>query len=279
MSTKVPVKSILKTQGVKKTPTVTDEQKAKVEKDKQNLNIALKHAYLIQQHRKHVEAAILDAITTLIDLPAASTFTTEESETYVKLIRSFQPSDFDSLIEERRVDERCGYGLCGNKPRCQTMGSSVAWKLKKGMSDYCSDACAKKGLFLKAQLSEVPAWERLPEQQPDIQLHADDRPADTDTAQRRANRTARVDEWRKKVASNEELAMERGEKASSMRPNQVMADMIVEKNPKPFEASSLQAGAGHFNTIEGYQTKRYNKKKKGEKRDSDDSETDDDAET
>ncbi|EME38373.1 hypothetical protein DOTSEDRAFT_75796 [Dothistroma septosporum NZE10] len=276
MSTKLPPKSILKAQRARKPPTATDEQTAKVDKDKRNLNIALKHAYLIQ-HQKDVEAAILDAITTLIDLPAASTFTREEGETYVRLLKPFQPSDFDSLIEERRIDERCGYGLCANRPRSQTMGNNAAWKLKKGMSDYCSDACAKKGLFLKAQLSEVPAWDRVPEQQPVIQLHADDQPVNTETATRRANRTARIDEWRKKVANDEELAMERGESANSMRPDQVMADMIVEKESKPFKQTTAQAAPGHFRSVEGYQTRRYGKKKQD--KDSDEGDDDDDHKT
>ncbi|CAK4030814.1 Hypothetical predicted protein [Lecanosticta acicola] len=271
MSGRIAVKSIIK-QPARKTPTAADEQKEKVERDRKNLNIALKHAHLIQ-HRKDVEAAILNSITTLLDFPATSTFTTKEAIAFVSLVKAFQPSDYDSLVEERRIDSKCGYALCRNPPRSQTMGPSSAWKLRKGMNDYCSDTCAKKSLLVKAQLSEVPAWERVPEQQPDIRLHEDDEPPEIETAMRRANRAARVDAWRQKVAKDEELAMERGEKTDSMRPNQVMAETVVEKQPKPFKPSDAEAGIGHYSSIEGYQPKAI---RKGRKDDSDASDGEED---
>ncbi|KAF2161896.1 hypothetical protein M409DRAFT_69428 [Zasmidium cellare ATCC 36951] len=270
MSSAVPAKSILKRKPTAKAPTVTDEQKEKVQKDRQNLNIALKHAYLIQ-HRKDVEAAILNSIVVLVDYPASTQFSTDEAFTYLKLVKAFQPSDFDSLVEERRIDGKCGYVLCANKPRSQSLGEAAIWKLKKGMGDWCSNDCAKKAFYVKAQLSQVPAWERVPEERPDIQLHQDDRMPEMEAAVRRANRTARVDEWRKKVADNEELAKERGEKTTSFRPNQVMADTIVEKQPKPFKPFMAEAQPGHYSSIEGYQPKQYGKSKKS----ANDSEEDD----
>lgn len=270
MSSAVPAKSILKQQTKAKAPTVTDKEKAQVEKDRSNLNIALKHAYLIQ-HRKDVEAAILDSIVVLVDFPAANAFSAKEALAYLNLIKPFQPSDFDSLVEERRIDGKCGYALCSNQPRSQSLGESALWKLKKGMGDWCSNECAKKGLYVKAQLSEVPAWERAPEEQPDIQLHQDDRTPEMETAVRRANRTSRVDEWRKKVADKEELARERGEKTTSFRPDQVMADTIVEKQPKPFQAFMAEAAPGHYSSVEGYEPKQYGKGRKAANDNDDDS--------
>lgn len=276
MASKVPAKSILKQPAAKKTPTITDEQKAQADKDRKNLKIALKHAYLIQ-HRKDVEATLLNSITELLDLPAASKHTRNEALTFISLVTAFQPSDYDSLIEERRTDSRCGYVLCSNPPRSKTIGSSVSWKLKQGMGDWCSDACAKKGLYVKAQLSEVPAWERVPEQNPDVRLHEEDQPVEDDATERRANRTARVDEWRQKVSNDEELARERGENATSLRPNQVMVDAIVEKQPKPFRHADLKFDVGHYSSIEGYQPRNMGKSKKLGV-DSDDDEANDDDE-
>ena len=69
----------------------------------------------------------------------------------------FQPSDYDALIEERHVNGRCGYTLCANAPRKQ--GPKAPW-LKNKVENWCSDDCAKKALYVKAQLSETPAWER-----------------------------------------------------------------------------------------------------------------------
>ncbi|EME79449.1 uncharacterized protein MYCFIDRAFT_208795 [Pseudocercospora fijiensis CIRAD86] len=247
-----PVKSILK-QPTKKPPVLSDEQKAQAEKDRRNLNIALAHAHRIQR-QKDAESHILSSITFLIDLPAASAFTSKDAAAFVQHVRLFQPSDFDSLVEERRIDGKCGYTLCRNKPRIHTMGTSAEWKLKRGMSDYCSNECAKKNLFVRTQLSEVPAWERAPEQQPEIQLHADDSPPDDDTAVRRANRAARVDAWRQKVADEKELAAERGETTTSFRPKQVMADGIVEKRPskKPPRAPDSDEIERMAGAIEGF---------------------------
>lgn len=275
MSGNIVAKSILK-QPKKKVPSATDEQKEQLAKDRKNLNIALKHAHLIQ-HRKDVEAAILNSIIELVDYPAASSFTTKEAISFVSLVKAFQPSDYDSLIEERRIDGKCGYALCANPPRSKTMGQSSEWKLKKGMGDWCSDTCAKKGLLVKAQLSEIPAWERTaPEQQPEIRLHQDDEPPETESAVRRANRAARVDAWRQKVADHEELAMERGEQLDSSRPKQVMSETVVEKTPRPFKPSDAEAAPGHYNSIEGYQPKSTGKARKQDSDDSDEDEDDED---
>ena len=97
--------------------------------------------------------------------------------------------------------------MCSQAPRAQTLGSSAAWKLKAGAGDFCSNTCARKALYLKAQLSEVPAWEREHGHRVEILLHEDDRPAeDADAGLRRARRAERVDAWRHKVAGEEELA-------------------------------------------------------------------------
>lgn len=269
MATNDPIiKSILRPQRPrKKAPEVTEEQKAQADKDKRNLEIAVAHANLIQ-HQKNVEGQILNAITALIDYPSATPFTTKEALMFTSLVKSFQPSDYDSLIEERRIDGRCGYTLCANPPRSITMGGSAAWKLKKGAGDWCSEPCAKKGLFIKTQLSEVPAWERSRDQQPDVQLHEDDLPPENQTAVRRANRAARVDTWRQKVAASEDLAQERGEKPTSFRPNQVMTNLIVEKKqtaaPKPPEFD--EEFASPYDLIEGYQPKPM-PKREGSKKD------------
>lgn len=261
MASKLPVKSILKQPSKKKTPALTDEQKEKAESDRKNLNIALQHAYRIQA-QKDVEARILDSLTTLVDFPAASKYTPKEALTFAQLIKSFQPSDYDNLVEERTIDNHCGYTLCSHQPRSKTMGKAAEWKLKKAMADWCSEDCAKKGLYIKAQLSEIPAWERAREQQPEILLHEDDRLPEDDTAVRRAKRAARVDEWREKVANDEELAAERGEKTGGFRPKQVMADAVVEKRTTSKTPRAPDADVEELltaGTIEGFQPRRIGK--------------------
>ncbi|KAI5366063.1 putative Rtr1/RPAP2 domain-containing protein [Septoria linicola] len=257
MAAKAPVKSILKQPSTQKAPALTDEQKAKAENDRKNLNVALYHANRIQL-RKSVEARILDNITLLIDYPASTNFSSKEAVSFVQLVKLFQPSDHDSLVEERTIDGRCGYALCSNPPRSQTMGKAAEWKLKKGMGDWCSNDCAKKGLFIKAQLSEVPAWERERAQQPEIALHEDDQLPEDDTTVRRANRAARVNEWREKVANEEELAAERGETTTGFRPKQVMTDAVIEKKTSSKPPRAPDADVEELLTggsIEGFQPK------------------------
>ena len=90
-------------------------------------------------------------------------------------MQPFQPSDFDSLIEERNIDNKCGYVLCPRLPR-RDAASNASFRIlhgnrtdasggfkvvKKGeLEKWCSDACGKYALFLRVQMSETPAWER-----------------------------------------------------------------------------------------------------------------------
>jgi hypothetical protein len=264
MASTAPLKSILRPQPPrkKKVPEISDEQKAQIEKDKRNLDLALQHAHRIQ-YQKDVETTILNSITALLDFPSSSTFTAREALAFTTLVKNFQPSDYDSLIEERRIDKKCGYTLCPNPPRSVTLGSSAAWKLKKGAGDWCSDHCAKKALYVKTQLSEVPAWERVREQMPDIQLHEDDQPPESDPVVRRANRAKRVNEWRTKVANDDELAMERGEKSTSFLPNQVMTSGIVEKKTGVAKPPEMEGDfVTPYGLIEGHAPRRVVAKSK-----------------
>lgn len=254
MTSKVPARSILKTEAPKPKPTISEEQKAKAERDRRNLGIALHHANRIQ-NQKEIKAQILSSIETLVDFPTGCTFTSAEASKFASLVQPFQPSDFDSLVEERRVDCRCGYALCSDTPRSVTLGSSAAWKLKgKGAGDYCSNDCLRKALYVKAQLSEVPAWEREPGQQPDVVLHQDDRPS---AILSRWTASARVPG---QVANEHDLAVERGETAASFRPGQVMASTIVEKTNISGNASNIvNHNLSSHTAIEGYEPRKRTK--------------------
>ncbi|KAK3718393.1 hypothetical protein LTR37_005206 [Vermiconidia calcicola] len=248
MATRVPAKSILKQQTSNTNPTLSDEQKAQAERDRKNLGIALRHASRIQ-YQKDVEATILSHIETLLDFPAVSSSTSSEaSRRFITLVQPFQPSDFDNLVEERRIDGKCGYALCSNAPRSGSLGANVSWKLKaEGAGDYCSTECVRKALYVKAQLSEVPAWEREPHQQPQIVLHKDDRPRLTFSGSEVKS------QGRTQVVNRHHLALERGETATSLKPNQVMTPSVVEKaygSVKP--ASNVNMSSSHT-AIEGYE--------------------------
>lgn len=254
MTTKGPSKSVLK----KRTPNEpTDEQKAKADRDKRNLDLALSHANRIEL-RKKIELQILANIETLMELPSTPASPQQDARKFTTLIHPFQPSDFASLVEERRINGSCGYTLCSNPPRSETLGPSASWKLKgKGAEDFCSTACVRRALYVKAQLSQVPAWERVGGEQGEVVLPPSDDDGENGDGVMERVRAAR-EEGKVGVANRRELAAERGEEATSFKPRQVMMDSVVEKARKKgagapeFPTVSREAAYG---AIEGYEPK------------------------
>lgn len=141
------------------------------------LETALYHANLIQA-RKDIESEILSATERLIDLPlsqsppyTASNPSRADATLFKSLIRHFQPSDYDALIQERNIDGRCGYVLCPNaredsgpKGMYRLVGVSKDFRVvkKEELEKWCTEgeACARRAMYVKVQLNEVPAWER-----------------------------------------------------------------------------------------------------------------------
>ncbi|KAK5695765.1 hypothetical protein LTR17_024413 [Elasticomyces elasticus] len=277
MATRVPVKSILKHQN-STTPRLTPEE-TQAEKDRHNYAIALAHAHRIQD-QKDWEARILEAIEVLIEYPSGTPFTSEEANSFTTLVQHFQPSDLDALIEERVIDRKCGYALCGNAPRSVTMGREVEWKVGKGGKDFCSKTCARKSAYVKTQLSEIPAWERQPGVHPTVILHADDRSkVDPQPQSKNVQKESQQSVATAKLKNDNELALERGEQAASFRPKQVMTDRIVEKAATVYKPLSSMSGAIISSTaIEGYEPRGVKPKAGGEKDDSDSDDAVDDDE-
>ncbi|KAL7948562.1 Rtr1/RPAP2 family domain-containing protein [Trichoderma barbatum] len=186
--------------------------------------IAVHHATLLQ-HRKDLESQILDSVILLSEYPlvrgpsyTASNPAPSDISDFKANVRLFQPSDYDDLIEERNVNELCGYTLCA-KPRRQT-GSRGEWKLtasgeivkRKELEKWCSQQCARRALFVKVQLNETASWERAGI--PDIQIDLLDEDKSTETE---ADRTARMlgelklEDQRQAARDSAALAMERGD--------------------------------------------------------------------
>lgn len=139
---------------------------------------ALFHADLIQQ-QKDVESQILFATETLLDFPPSSDCnpahpSQEDTAAAKPLLRLFQPSDFDALIEERNIDNKCGYIFCSKPNRQQDTDARLRILQIKGegkrslkfvdrhlLEQWCSDECGRRALFVRFQLSEDPAWLRM----------------------------------------------------------------------------------------------------------------------
>lgn len=84
-------------------------------------------------------------------------------------LRDFQPSEYLDLIEERNCLGRCGYALCPRPRRAHegpftittTSSSSGGGSIARSadLNKWCSDACARRALYLKVQLDN-PSYER-----------------------------------------------------------------------------------------------------------------------
>jgi len=243
MTTRVPVKSILKTQT---TQPADNQDQEKADRDAHNYALALSHAHRIQD-QKDWDARILLAIEVLLDYPRQPDFTAEEAETFTKLVQPFQPSDLDALVEERVADGKCGYVLCAKQPRRITMGKDAEWRVGKGGQDFCSTKCAKKSAYVKTQLSELPASER-DGVHPRIVLDEASLHISPPLHQSVAHAAVA------KHLDQEELAQERNDDTRSFRPKQVMTDRIVEKAATTYKPlSGLSAAAVSSTAIEGYE--------------------------
>jgi RNA polymerase II-associated protein 2 len=182
--------------------------------------VAIQHAKILQ-HRKDLERDILESIITLSEYPlervgnySASNPSPLDVAGFKNHIRLFQPSDYDSLIEERNTLHTCGYTLCG-KPRL-SLGPGGKWKLVKGgiaaradIERWCSSKCAERALYVKVQLNETAAWERAGV--PDIEIDLmDEERAPVDAAAQQLS-LLRIREEKKAAEDSAALALERGD--------------------------------------------------------------------
>ncbi|KAI9892168.1 MAG: hypothetical protein M1814_001626 [Vezdaea aestivalis] len=169
MPTEQPLKSILKAPSTESTLPAED----------QNTQTALHHARLIQ-HQKEVEALIVQDVEALMDLPSENTLDPAEPSHedvihFKKLVVCFQPTDFDAVVEERNIQDQCGYPLCPRKRkhlkstgkfRIVMHGTDAAVVPRGNLEKWCSNDCAERAMFVKVQLEKEPAWLR-PEVSPD----------------------------------------------------------------------------------------------------------------
>ncbi|TVY80587.1 RNA polymerase II subunit B1 CTD phosphatase RTR1 [Lachnellula suecica] len=238
-STQTP-KSILK-----KNTSYPAASEARAERDRET---ALYHANLIQQ-RKDVEYEILLSTETLIDYPLATSPydsgnpSPADAKTFKELLRPFQPSDYDVLITERNINERCGYTLCANPPHKERGGGKYRMVGKNGkgkdfkvvdkkeLEKWCSEACAKRALYVRVQLSETAAWERGAWEST-IKIDLLDEPkSESDTVVeglQKLQLTEDVNARKKQGAAD--LALERGDQKGLAARNGLVDVKILEKD-------------------------------------------------
>lgn len=180
-----PQKSILKSPS---TVTKDGPTPPTLSRDERNHQLALQHAHLLQ-YRKDIEARNLASTETLLDLPSFSTASPSkpspaDTKRVKDALKTFQPSDYDALVEERNIDHSCGYVFCPEKNT--RPDASKRYKIVTGnkgtdfrimepseLEKWCSDECGKMALYLRVQLSEEPAWSREWQTADLVELHSE----------------------------------------------------------------------------------------------------------
>lgn len=273
-------KSILKKTAASLTPDGGLGTDAKPQYTDRHREIALYHANLIQQ-QKDGETKITAAVEELIEFPVkphdAASPARSDANRFCDLIKSFTTKDYDDLLEERNLADKCGYTLCPNpveerKPKgkytLQFSGRSDVHAIPNAsIRQWCSQSCARRAIYIKVQLGEVPYWERqggfggaielLPEQQ------------DDQLVQKMKDLNVAATEEDKLQHVIEELALERGEAVKTVKPQMVMTDHVVENaSTKVLPLPPSQENDDEFSGIEGYKI-GVNMKKLGESKDDD----------
>jgi hypothetical protein len=289
-SAQKPLKGILK--KPKSAPPSPAPQPPSPAADLDFQRIALQHARILQQH-KDLEARVFEAINTLLDYPlhpsepSAAVDPSSSSSTYPgttpspssptsvttatatataaahpsptdaaafkQLVRIFQPTDYDDLIEERTIANRCGYALCPNARR--RLPGAGEFKLRnvgrkdfdivrtRDLEKWCSDDCARRALYVKVQLGETPAWERDGDPRFQIELLGEGRQEGQPEAEARDGLAERVenmklDSTRRKETDAASLAVERGEKQVRLPVPGLSFDIAIREKPSSGTATA-----------------------------------------
>lgn len=290
--TKPPLKGILKKPKTSPSPTQPSNTPAAAARSAQQppkqdpRQVALQHARILQD-RKDTEAQILDNVITLLDFPRdltrpASDPSPSDARAFASLVRIFQPGDYDDLAVERNLDgDKCGYALCGNKRR-RYPGAGTYKMVNKGRRDFdivetrelekwCSSECTRRALWVKVQLNETAAWERVGLPDIEIELYPEkkdgegkegkaDKGSGAEEGKSEPERLAvemsrlQLQEDRKAAKDAMSLALERGDDAKAAPRGKV--DVVVREKTvtTQAEAPALADGA-EGDSIEGYKAR------------------------
>ena len=260
-------------------------------RDDRNRETALYHAQLLQQ-RKDVEALILASTEALLELPSSPAADParpclQDTVLVKNSLKTFQPSDYDSLIEERNINKQCGYVLCPRPNRQEDTkakyrilpskkGDTVNFVERHTLERWCSDACAKRALYVKVQLCEEPAWTRAGSAGGDIVLLEDERNnqekhEDDSTLTEKLRSLDMGLEEDEVVTRMNALAIERGDKKASSRSLGLAEIDVREKNVNSTAFAKASSGkAGDLeDSIEGHTPRFPRKEAKDEESDND----------
>jgi len=197
--------------------------------------VAMRHALSIQE-KKDLQGKVLDMILIAYDLPSSATTDpahphSTDATAFRECLRIWRPSDLDELIQERNLDDRCGYALCNRANLSQK--SLKVWDKKQGTfvdklfdGRWCSNECKDRNEFVRHQLSKEPAWLRQAQNQGIALLTDSHFGSKTDDVS--PNRQQQKD-----VANQEALALERGQEATKQFDDIPIREKVTTVAPEP----------------------------------------------
>lgn len=242
-------KSILKKQTAY--PATTSSPSSRADRDRET---ALYHATILKA-RKEIEFNILLSTETLLDYPTSSqpvdNPSAEDAKTFKELLKPFQPSDYDALIVERNISDLCGYALCPKPNRKDKAGGKFRVIGQSGRAEnfkivdrselekWCSEACARRALYIRVQLSETPPWEREAVAS-QVRIDLLDEPKSADVVAEDLERLDLNDKgFRVNQKGRADLAMERGDQGFASRNGLVDVKILEKEVQRQPEAPSL----------------------------------------
>ena len=273
--------------SILKKPPATDKMVASTtprSREDRNRETALYHANLLQQ-RRDAETLILASTEILLDSPSSpdsdpANPSSKDASVVKTLLKPFQPSDYDALIQERNIDRKCGYLLCPHFNKLQDTNAKLRILQSAGkgpdalrvvgrqkLEKWCSDECGKRALYIRVQLNEEPAWIRAGDFSGSIRL-LEDIPAPKQSQEADSILVKGLEkleiglEEDRVVAALKELAIERGDGDAVSRASRLVevdiqenSNLSLEEPSSPTATTEHHRVYGSHDSIEGYNPK------------------------
>jgi hypothetical protein len=141
------------------TSTTPPAKKRVVRRKKKQLTAKQKLVKESAEQRFKIEKLVFVWQEKLFSQPSISPSILERASTYL------QPKTYEEIVEERVVQEYCGYPLCSDSPNNDIQKYKISLSRRKvfdqtELANYCSEDCFKKSKYYSMQLSEEPVWFR-----------------------------------------------------------------------------------------------------------------------
>ncbi|CAM0138275.1 unnamed protein product [Umbelopsis sp. WA50703] len=90
---------------------------------------------------------------------------TVDKNTMIEAAKYLQPNGYEEVVEERNLEDWCGYPLCANTRKKVTSKYKISLSERKvfdqtELASYCSIDCLQRSKFYIGQLSDIPLWSR-----------------------------------------------------------------------------------------------------------------------